>query len=749
MELGNFLGKLKGQDKAPVKNFLALVLTDEIVQSSVWCVMDGQTEIVAIGTPVEWDGDTGTTSELITAVDATISSATEGIELEPSEVILGVPHSWTDKSGILGVKKEFISKIRKELELTAIGYVVISDSVLSYLKMQEGTPTTSILIQVSRDELTLLLVRLGHIENVETIARTDDVIEDVIEGISRFKAEGNLPSRIILFNSMHDLSEIIQSLLSVEWLAQFHFLHTPKIESLPKDVAIRALSVAGGSEVAKSLGMDVTKTQVSAVAEVEPETEEVVNVDPMETDSVESTQVVEPVEDVPELLTAEEIGFTTSTIDKDEKVSKVEEEEPELEPVAKPVTVKKSMSMPSIHLPKIKLPHFKLSMPNIGKSWWLIAGVLALVAGLLFYLIWVMPRAVITVSVIPKTLDENVELTLSTTDSDIDFADKIVPAQIETITESGQSMSESTGKKTIGDPAVGEVTIYNRTSSPKTFAKGATLSSGSIKFTLDSDVTVASKSAGSDYIDVPGKANVAITAAAIGSASNLSGGTELTVQNFGRDSYVAKNDSALKGGTSEEVRVVSKEDQTELVKSLTVELLDKLRSNALAKSVPGTGVYVIEESASVDEVEYSAKVGEVAESLTATLTLKATLLNYATQDVTTLVNSAIDQAVPQGFVRANIPSTVDLAASSVSEDEKTVKGTAKVRVSLLPVIDQSRLLSLLKGKRAQELEAILSQTIPGYQSTLVQITPAFIPTKLKAIPLNPSNIKLNVAPATQ
>src|SRR3989339_1280797 len=151
MELGNFLGKLKGENKAEPKKFLALVLTDEVVQASVWSVVAETTEILAIGSPVEWDGDTGTTSELITAVDATISSATEGLEDEPSEVILGVPHSWTDKNGILGVKREFISKIRKELELQAIGYVVIAESVLSYLKIQEGTPSTSILIQVSRD----------------------------------------------------------------------------------------------------------------------------------------------------------------------------------------------------------------------------------------------------------------------------------------------------------------------------------------------------------------------------------------------------------------------------------------------------------------------------------------------------------------------------------------------------------------------------------------------------------------------
>ena len=84
MELGNFLDKLKGKEKEEPKQFLALVLTDEVVQAAVWSVVEEKTEIIALGTPVEWDGDTGTTSELITAVDATISNAFVGLSEEPN-----------------------------------------------------------------------------------------------------------------------------------------------------------------------------------------------------------------------------------------------------------------------------------------------------------------------------------------------------------------------------------------------------------------------------------------------------------------------------------------------------------------------------------------------------------------------------------------------------------------------------------------------------------------------------------------
>ncbi|MFH2085664.1 MAG: baseplate J/gp47 family protein [bacterium] len=723
MELGNLLGKLKSKEKEEPKKFLALVLTDEIVQAAVWHVVNGTTEIVATGSPVEWDGDTGTTTELVTAVDATISSATEGLNEEPNGVILGIPHTWTDKDGILGVKREFIKKIKAELELEPLGFVVITDSILSYLKMQEGTPTTSILIQVSRDELTLVLVRLGQIEAVDTIGRSDDVVEDVTEGIARFKIADNLPSRIILFNSMHGLDDIIQNLLTIDWLKEFNFLHIPKIEALGKDVSIRALAVAGGSEVAKSLGFSVSDPK----GKIEPDT--------------------------PELLSAEDIGFTTPSPSQENKFSeKLDFIDPDDEPTDNqvPLTPQKPAPtpfvMPKISLPKLKFPKFKFQLGQIKSYWWIIGGSLITVGLLIFWLLWFLPSAAITIKVTPKTLDQNVELTLSTTDSSINFTERIVPAQIESVSTSGEKMIETTGKKTVGDPAKGEVTIYNRTSAVKTFVKGTSLNSDNLKFTLDEDITVASKSAGSDYVDVPGRATVPCTASTIGTESNLTSGTEFTIQSFGKDSYVGKNDAAFTGGTSEEVQVVGKDDQKTLSQALAEELLESLKTKASESAVPGTGIYLIPDSAKIDSTSYSAKTGEAEKTVTGSLTLQASLLRYKTDDVTTLVNSAIDQAVPPGFVRANLPSTVDLTASNIKGEGESVEGSAKVQVALLPIVDLKTLVTSLKGKKPSAIEEILMDVVPGYDSALIQITPSSLPTRLKSIPLNPARITINIIP---
>jgi hypothetical protein len=759
MALGDFLGKLKGGEKVEPPKFLALVLTDEVVQAAVWHVVNEQTEIVAVGTPVEWDGDTGTTSELVSAVDATISNAVEGVGTEPNGVILGISLGWTDAKGILGSKHDFIKTICKELELKPLGYVITTDSILSYLKMQEGTPTTSILIQVSRDELTLVLVRLGRVEGVETIGRSDDVVKDVIEGVARFKVADNLPSRIILFNSMHNLDDIIQNLLSIDWQAQFNFLHLPKVEALPKDVAIRALAVAGGGEVAKSLGFSVSATPVPSATPPES--------------PVQPSPREEPIEDKATLeesdvVSAESVGFTSGDVealpateiesfqalDTNNVIPPVAGEEellpPEETPLPKPSRPK--LSLPAFALPKLAPPKFKFALPrHFHLPLLLIGGALVLVLGFLFWFIWILPTAKVTIHLTPKTLTQDINLTLSTTAVAVDQGSSVVPATLVTTSQTGEKTVPTTGKKTIGDPAKGDVTIYNLTSLPKTFTAGTTISSGSLKFTLDSDTTVASSSTSIDpntqvKTTTPGTASVSVTATNIGTGSNLPAGTQFNIANFGQDSYLGKNSAALTGGTSQDIQVVSKDDQAGAVKGLTTELLQALASQT-GSNTPGVGTYLINSSAKVTSESDSAKVGEKAVSFTTNLTVSASLLSYKTADVSTLVNSAIDQAIPSGFTRTTIPASVDLSASTVNDKGDTVTGTAKVSISLLPVFDQKNLAESLKGKATNSIASILGARLPGYQSAEIQITPLWLPPRFKSLPLNPKNITFTLVPA--
>ena len=703
MELGNFLGKLKGKNKEVPESFLALVLTNNLVQSAVWRVIEGKTELISLGTPVEWDGESATTNELVQAVDATLSSAIEGLESEPEKIIFGLANTWVNQSGILGSKKDLIKSICTDLELKPLGYVVLSDCILKYLKMQEGTPTTSILVQVSHSDLSLSLVKLGIIAANVVVNSSGDLASDVAEGISKFHDPDPLPSRLIVVSSMENTSEIVQALTAYDWTKQFNFLHTPKIEALPKDIEVHATAVAGGTEVATSLGFLFAPPQPPPEPEVPPEP--------------------------PSLLSSTDVGFMPMSAPKEEPITPIP-------------TQNDHRSLPKFSLPKIKLPHFALPFKSKTIPYLIISAILLLIAG--FSLLYFIPHAQLTLLIQAKPLEQSLTLSLSDQITQLDIANQLVPAQktLETIT--GTKSIPTTGDKKIGDPAHGEVTIYNRTSLPKTFTKGTTLSSAALKFTLDEDVTIASKSAGSDYVDVPGKSNVKITAKEIGSMSNLGAQSEFVVASFGKDSYVAKNETALSGGSSKSVTVVTTTDKNNLVKDLTTELLDQLQSSLSQSSAPDSH-YILDEQIEIESENYSAKVGEESETLDGTLTLTVPVLRYRAQDVESLISNEINNLIPPGYTRTPLPPSIVLEKSQV-EDSGIVEATAKVIVYVLPSLDVSSLRLELKGISQSQLTSRLSK-IPGYLSYQLVITPRYLPPRLQSLPSNPANIKIIATPS--
>ena len=72
-----------------------------------------------------------------------------------------------------------------------------------------------------------------------------------------------------------------------------------------------------------------------------------------------------------------------------------------------------------------------------------------------------------------------------------------------------------TGKKKIGDPSKGTVTLYNKTTTARSLKKGTILTAKSLQFTLDTDTSVASASESIGSITF-GKISTAVTAVDIG-----------------------------------------------------------------------------------------------------------------------------------------------------------------------------------------------------------------------------------------
>ncbi len=735
MSTPNFLDKLTGKKDPTPKTFLALVLSDHRVQAAVWQVGVTGTEIVSLGTPVEWDGDVATTNELVSAVDGTISSATEGLELDPDEIVLGLANSWVESSGIKQSKKDLIKSICRELSLKPIGYVVLSDTIVKYLKMQEGAPPTSFLIQVDRRSVILSLVELGTIKYTVSVPAGSNVSQDVATAITKLPQDIALPSRFILVSAMENTSDLVQSLTAYDWQKSFSFLHTPKIEALPKDVEVHATAVAGGSEVASSLGFSIEAPVVKesspppqsdkAAAEAPSLSASDLGFQPTKAQDLVTPSLKPPTPEETEDLPKEEAPGVV------DEVAELGELPPPPKERARPVF--QLPKLPQFHLPS--LPRFPSRFPLLPLI--LVVLVLAGLVGAYYFV----PQATVTLTLQAKPITETLTLTLKSEATTVDPQSAIIPAQLTRHEISGQDTIAVTGTKTIGDPARGEVTIYNRTTLPKTLLKGTTLTSGNLKFTLDSDVTVASKSAGADYVDVPGRANVKITAATFGTAGNLSSGTEFTVASFTKDSYVAKNDAALSGGTSQEVTVVTQSDQTKLLDSLTAKLESELAASFLSAQNGSTNYFVISEDLEVIKADYSRKLGDPATELSAEVTLSFGVLTYDQTDVATLVASTIDQSVPAGYRKTDLPPSVSLRDTTVL-DNQDIQADAEITLYVSPILDEAAITQSLRGRRYTQATNLLA-SIPGVVDSHITLKPN-LPPRLLALPRSASRITLLV-----
>jgi len=705
MELAGLLNKFKSTKDEP-KKFLALEITDEIVQAAVWHVVEGRTELVTTGSPVEWGGDSGEVSTLLSASDATISQAVEGLTTEPTETIFGVTTSWIKDDKLEPAKLTIIKQICDEFELKALGFVDILDSVIRQLKVEEGVPPTALLIQVYKKNLTINLVTQGKVLASVTTTRTTDATTDVEGALAKLSSDEFLPSRLLIFDGMQDLSSLVQQLVAHNWSTRFKFLHIPQVNALPRGIAVRSVAEAGGAEVAKAIGFAVTN--------------------PPQAESPSSASPA-PVE--VELAKPESLGFSAT---------------PQAQAPAPSLSATKRRQF---HLPPLKLPHFSFTRPHFPRPSRLLLPLIAfvLLLALLLGAVWYLPHSTIAISVTPMPLLESLTLTLDPSLKEADIEAHRIPGELIEHSVTGEESAPSTGHKLVGDSASGSVTLYNRTALTKNFTKGTVLSSGNLKFTLDSDVIVASKTAGVDYVDVPGKATVKVVASSIGSDSNLPSGSEFAVSSFSKETYIAKNDSPLTGGTSKEAQVVTKADQASLLQSLQAKLLSQASKELRAESGQGTGIYPLESSAKLVDTIYSSDVGEEADEFKVSTSLTVSAIKYQVQDVEKLVSDLVDKSIPSGYMRLSEPPLVELSQTGETTADN-LEVTAKVTINLIPIQDSAELAGRLRGASLDEVPSLLS-TVPGYKDFSVSFVPHLLKRYFHHLPRNPDNIRLVIEPS--
>lgn len=719
MQLKNIFSKLKSKPEAEEVVYLAVEISAESVKSALWTVAAGKTEIIKIGSLEDWDGKNK--ELLLNAVDQSISNVAEKAKTEPQGVIFGLPEAWVKEDKIKIEQKELLKFICQKLELKPLGFVVTLESLIAYLKLKEGTPPNAVFINVQESQSLISLVRLGKVQGTELVGRSEDLAADVKEGLARFKRVENLPARMVVFNGAASSEEYKQQLASYDWVEALPFFHFPKVEMLTVHESIKAIVIAGGGEVAKSLGFEIKEKKE------EEEKDEV-------TGREEKKEVKTAEEEEGEETTAADLGFVQDQdisqaqvepepAPKQESESRyapepiIKGEQPHLAPVSFAAKLKAGLKKIFLKL--------QFALPGGKKRRFVILLLLLLISiGIVSAFYWYVPKARVTIYLIPKTIEKELGVVIDTSVSKIDSGDKVMPGEERKVEIEEEKTINTTGEKVVGDRAAGEVVVYNKTDGAKTFSAGAVLiGPDNLRFTLNEEVSVASKSSemeeGGEKI-VYGKTSVKITAAQIGIESNLGGGSSFSFKDYSSSAYSAKTEDGLSGGTSRQVKVVSQEDRESLLEELEKELKEK-------------GVFELEKGLSEQEEmfsealivetlgeKYSAKEEEEADQLTLNLRLEVQTLVYQKSDLRSILVDVLKNEIPEDFVFD--PEKSEIKTGDVVKDKEKSEIKVAVKAHLLPKINFGEFKNNLKGRKLEIFEEYF-QNLPNFVEANVEIRP--------------------------
>lgn len=720
MKLPFFKGKPESEEEPERVLHFGLRIAMGWVQAVIW-------EEKSVGLPSilarsqYWEWDVKSEDSLLKQIDQALGECSAQVDVEVNDdVLLGVPGDWVHQGQLLPDARALLKKIMASLGLRPMGFVVTSEAVVNYLNQQGEGRVSGLLVGISHDRVELSLVVNGEVQSVVEQEKGEDLVADVIAGLQKFD-QGHLPPKLLLFNGNTDLSELQHALIHYDWQSvEVGFLHMPEVSVIPADVPV------------ESVIFSVTETeQEEPVVDEEPDEEvntELVNVPPIVDDLTEESW--EPDEELPakspdkELLAVgfvrdqdiREVGDDWLQTEQSPEVTEpVEQEDPEIEPIpeeidedeieiekpVKPDTV--VVKEKSRRLPKTR---FKVRVP-----WKVLFGLILIVGLLAGGTWWMFSRvtATLTLYLKPQLLEKEFLVTVDPEAEQSRPEEEVLKGEVLSVEVEGSESTAATGKSLIGDKAQGEVTIFNDTDTPRTLEAGTRLTaSGDLVFTLDSEVTIASKSVdlNNDQPFSPGQATVAVTASAIGTEYNLKAQSAFRVANFSQSILLARNTAEFTGGTSREIDAVSKTDQTNVAEALETSLdnkaLDELRKKL------SSGQALIESSMTEEWVdqEYSHKVGEEAEQVSITGSKSYSVVTYSVKEFQELAKERLATDVPAQKQMAT-EITTDFRLVEDSEDEGYVFSVV-TKSQLLQELNQDNIKEKIAGKTPESVRGYLT-----------------------------------------
>lgn len=341
-------------------------------------------------------------------------------------------------------------------------------------------------------------------------------------------------------------------------------------------------------------------------------------------------------------------------------------------------------------------------------------------------------------SIILKTEDvkSDVAVSLDKNVVNVDAKTGTVPAILVSAEDELTKEFTATGTKNAGTKATGQVTFYNEDcyNPTKTIPAGTVLTASGKNFVTNSETSVQSAqcntSGGITKVTIATSAKVAITASDAGEDYNLPA-SRFNVVSYSTAQKAltyAQSESALTGGTTKQVTVVSDTDikkaqdetQAELNQNITTKISEKATKDN-NKIIPSQ-IKVTNSS-----VESSKNAGDEASSFTLKIAAKGETLAYSESQLREVIEAKIDADLPTDQMLVNPDKTelnFDVKDANLDSGKYvlTVHFSGKKGKKYDTSVIRKKITNQKYGTALSEIE-----NLDGVEKATLTIWPKFVP----------------------
>lgn len=715
-------------------SFWLIYIQDAKVSVSLISCADNTYRVLSVGPQKSWDQSDG--SSLITSVDESLSIASLNANItedqEPSSAAFVVPPFWISNDGkILPAKVKFIKDICKELSLNPSGFLAEDDALVEESNQSDGFPSSFILLHLSEHEFYLSLVYLGHVKERIKKGFDGEFTGQILEStLVELNSESALPPQIIIFGQVDNFT--LNSLKNFPWIGKKNietFLHLPDIKLYSDNDIVSIFT--------KVISAQLNHTQkISIEPQPQPQPDidlEDVVVDPQEnSDSSPNSPVQEAIlDEVP----PQDLGFSSPAI----PVVSINDLPPTIDTLPKPNLdpFEPPIVSPLPNLEKKQKINFsfnffkKNKFPKLNFNFlWIILIILPFVFFIPFFFI----KSQITLFMTPYEFNKSVPVTLKTNASPDDFSQSIIPVQKESFEVEAKAIIQTTGQKTIGEKAKGEIIVYNKVDKVQNIPKGSIITdSTGKKFELTTAISIAASSSNLDQgVITLGQTKTVIIALDIGSEFNIASDSQLKFKDYPDTSLIAKTTSTFSGGSRQQIRAVSQEDKTAIQSKIDEEISKNIETKVTQTLGSVSGIIKETIQSKKNNLELSREIGEAADELTGTVNASVTVFVLPPETKNQLLSHFLSSEADFNNAEFN-PNDFTVSFKINKTETSQATGTLTIFGKSLPKIDIPKIQKSLTAKTIKQGNEVIKKMIPRAYNFHISTSFPLLPFKAENI----------------